>query len=63
MVTPDSGAMTLDQEAREREAAVRDALEDMARSLHAGYMQRWGRHDPAGLERAATQPDRDTSAA
>lgn len=63
MLAPDTELTTLDAEAREREAAVRDALEDMARSLHAGYLQRWGRHDPAGLERAAAEPERDTSAA
>ncbi len=39
----------------EQEAAVRAALEDMARTLHASYLQRWGRHDPAGLERVAGQ--------
>jgi hypothetical protein len=25
----------------------------MARSLHASYLSRWSRHDPAGLERAS----------
>ncbi len=44
---PDSG---------QREEFVRAALEDMARSLHASYLQRWGRHDPAGLERVAGRP-------
>ena len=51
---------------RRRQEDVREALEDMARSLHASYLQRWGRHDPAGLERiAAEQPgvDRTISAA
>lgn len=24
----------------------------MARTLHASYLSRWNRHDPAGLERA-----------
>ena len=41
------------REQDEREAAVRAALEDMAKTLHASYLQRWGRHDPAGLERVA----------
>lgn len=53
-------------DAEEREAAVRAALEDMARTLHASYLQRWGRHDPAGLERLAGQApaaDRSISAA
>ncbi len=49
-------------EPEEREAAVRAALEDMARTLHASYLQRWGRHDPAGLERVAGQePSADRS--
>jgi len=26
-------------------------FEDLARSIHASYLDRWGRHDPAGLER------------
>ena len=30
---------------------VRDGFEDLARSLHVSYINRWGRHDPAGLER------------
>jgi len=30
---------------------VRDGFEDLARSLHVSYIKRWGRHDPAGLER------------
>lgn len=32
---------------------ARAGLEDLARSLHASYLNRWGRHDPAGLERQA----------
>ena len=32
---------------------VRDGFEDLARSLHVSYLNRWGRHDPAGLERQA----------
>ena len=35
--------------------AVRNGLEDLARSLHASYLNRWGRHDPAGLERQAVE--------
>ncbi|HEX6349631.1 MAG TPA: hypothetical protein VF160_09605 [Candidatus Dormibacteraeota bacterium] len=35
--------------------AVRRGLEDLARSLHASYLNRWGRHDPAGLERQAVE--------
>jgi hypothetical protein len=35
---------------------VREGLEDLARSLHASYLNRWGRHDRAGLERQATEP-------
>jgi hypothetical protein len=34
---------------------VREGLEDLARSLHASYLNRWGRHDPAGLERQAVE--------
>jgi len=30
---------------------VRPGFEDLARSLHVSYINRWGRHDPAGLER------------
>jgi hypothetical protein len=30
---------------------VRNGFEDLARSLHVSYLNRWGRHDPAGLER------------
>jgi hypothetical protein len=30
---------------------VGQGLEDLARTLHASYLNRWGRHDPAGLER------------
>jgi hypothetical protein len=26
-------------------------FEDFARSIHASYLDRWSRHDPAGLER------------
>jgi hypothetical protein len=26
-------------------------FEDLARAIHASYLDRWGRHDPAGLER------------
>lgn len=59
----DAGLLTVDEEAREREAAVRDELENMARSLHAGYLERWGRHDPAGLERAAAEGEHNSSAA
>ena len=32
---------------------LRNGLEELARSLHASYLDRWGRHDPAGLERQA----------
>ena len=32
---------------------VRPGFDDMARSLHASYLSRWNRHDPAGLERAS----------
>lgn len=35
--------------------AVRSGLEDLARSLHASYLNRWSRHDPAGLERQAVE--------
>jgi hypothetical protein len=35
------------------EKTVRDGFEDLARSLHVSYLNRWGRHDPAGLERQA----------
>jgi hypothetical protein len=39
---------------------LRNGLEVLARSLHASYLDRWGRHDPAGLERqAAERGDRD----
>ncbi|TMF85137.1 MAG: hypothetical protein E6I08_14105 [Chloroflexi bacterium] len=34
---------------------LRNGLEDLARSLHASYLDRWGRHDPAGLERQAVE--------
>jgi len=40
----------------------RPDFEDLARSLHASYLSRWNRHDPAGLERlsrsiAETEPE------
>ena len=31
--------------------AMGAGFEDLARSIHASYLDRWGRHDPAGLER------------
>lgn len=37
-------------EVSERRRA-RPALDELATSLHASFIARWGRHDPAGLER------------
>jgi hypothetical protein len=37
---------------RERE---RPGFDEMARSIHASYLSRWNRHDPAGLERASAE--------
>lgn len=31
----------------------RPGFEEMARALHASYLDRWSRHDPAGLDRLA----------
>jgi hypothetical protein len=31
--------------------AMGSGFEDLARSIHASYLDRWGRHDPAGFER------------
>ncbi len=51
---------------------IRPGFDDMARSLHASYLSRWNRHDPAGLERAsnfeeerakAERPDKEKSSA
>ncbi len=36
-----------------KEERTRPGFDDMARTVHASYLSRWNRHDPAGLERAA----------
>ena len=45
------------------EKTVRDGFEDLARSLHVSYLNRWGRHDPAGLERQAESRTEQPAAA
>ena len=42
---------------------VGQGLEDLARTLHASYLNRWGRHDPAGLERQVETRTEQTAAA
>jgi hypothetical protein len=38
--------------AEQESTPARPALDELARSLHASFLNRWGRHDPAGFERA-----------
>jgi hypothetical protein len=47
--------------AEQAAAAARPALDELARSLHASFLDRWGRHDPAGFERALAKQSAEDS--
>jgi hypothetical protein len=34
------------------------AFDQLARAIHASYLSRWDRHDPAGLRRASELAER-----
>ncbi len=39
----------------EQPASRARSVDDFARSVHASYLSRWRRHDPAGLENIAPE--------
>ena len=43
-------------ESKQARATVAEPrLDQLATALHASFLSRWGRHDPAGLERAVAE--------